>query len=135
MTIDCDTHTHPSSHTHTHTHILTMVSKACSSCCCCRSRPQATHSPWQSLRPGVKRQASNTSRYHRGIFMAQYSNTGGEGGGGLKGAEQGSGDESETRVTSWITGRQRRQEQGPAYREKAARIIETLRQCQIHGVY
>lgn len=120
-------------HDDTHTHTLTMVSKACSSCCCCRSRPQATHSPWQSLRPGVKRQASNTSRYHRGIFMAQHSNTGRRE--GQKGAEQGSGDESETRVTSWITGRQRRQERGSAYREKAARMIETLHQCQIYGVY
>lgn len=51
-----------------------MVLNACCSCCC-MSSPQATHSPWQSLRPGVKRHASSTTRYHRGIFIAQHSQT------------------------------------------------------------
>lgn len=53
---------------------LTMVLNACCSCCC-MSRPQATHSSWQSLRPGVKRHASSTTRYHRGIFIAQHGQT------------------------------------------------------------
>ena len=54
--------------------ILTMVLKACCSCCCCRrSRPQATHSPWQSQCPGVKRHASRTARHNRGIFIAQHT--------------------------------------------------------------
>lgn len=58
-----------SASTHTHTRILTMVLKAWCSCCRCRSKPQATHSPWQSLRPGVERHASSTTRHHRGIFI------------------------------------------------------------------
>lgn len=49
-----------------------MVLNACCSCCCMRS-PQAVHSPWQSLPPGVKKHASSTTRYHRGIFIAQHS--------------------------------------------------------------
>lgn len=52
---------------------LTMVLKACCSCCCRRSRPQATHSPWQSQCPGLKTHASRTTRHHRGIFIAQHT--------------------------------------------------------------
>lgn len=53
--------------------VLTMVLKACCSWCCCRRRPQATHSPWQSQCPGLKRHASRTTRHHRGIFIAQHA--------------------------------------------------------------
>lgn len=107
-------------HTHTHTHkafsrcsfhkanTLTMVLNACCSCCC-MSRPQAAHSPWQSLRPGVKRHASSTTRYHRGIFIAQHSQTE-EGQTG----EKRRGEVSERRVTSRRNGGRGRQHlQGP----------------------
>lgn len=95
---------------------LTMVLNACCSCCCCMSRAQAAHSPWQSLRPGVKRHASSTTRYHRGIFIAQHSQTEE----GQTGAQK-----LEEKFLKWgspagETGAGGRQHlQGPAYREKA----------------
>lgn len=73
------------------------------------STPQATHSPWQSLRPGVKRHASSTTRYHRGIFIAQHSQT--EEGKAVRGVD------SEMRVTSR---RNRGAGEGSSYRDQGA---------------
>ncbi len=112
-----------------HTHMLTIVLKVRCSCCCCKSRPQATHSPWQSLRPGVKRHASSTSRNQKGIFISQHSQTGRN-----KLAQQVEEKSLTQGSTAGVTGSLSLQDQGPAYGEKADKVTGTLPQFQFTGI-
>lgn len=93
------------------TYILTMVSKASSSCCCCKSSPQATHSPWQSQRAGVKKHPSRATRHHTGIFMLSTARQ--AGGQGRTRAQQ------RSQSAAGESGRQCRWDLAPAYKERS----------------